>query len=346
MKDEILFPSLNLEHVNTLCLLVPPPWADWWRAIAQNAELEYRFPARNLRLDENVEAWRAQSYASCLGSVRHPVWPTDSLPYAFPFHRKYIVDRLWKNHSGTLPHEIDPAEWNCPETFQRIPAGSPFLDANLDLKLLRVESVEGMAPRIGIDVKELIDVATSALQGVPSATGTLDLYLDTLADKSRIRPEFAAFHADVAAVFSEPDWVNRLRDTLGLIHYNPSGSEIPVLIFSYPIRDLPYLQGQPAFRPLVPPLVLESNWNAAFCPSPLGGRTGHTIDLSGTAPGPRREVLHPTMRYRARHLFRFGNIGRQVEKDTLEIARSLHLTEIRKMYGRLDYGSETDSDIV
>jgi hypothetical protein len=331
--------------VNTLSSSVPPPWADWWLAIAQCADLECRFASRNLLLDENVEPWRAQSYSACLGSARDPVL-TDPLTHAFPSHRQYLVTKLWKNHSGTLPTEIDLDEWHCPETFQRIPASSPFLDANLDLRLVRVESAEGLAPRIGIGVKDLIDVATSALAGVVSAAATLDLYFETLADKSKVRPEFATFHADIDDVLAEGDWVDRVRDKLGLIHYNPSGSDIPVLVFSYPIKDLPYLQGQPAFRPLVPPVVLESNWNAAFCPSPMGGKTGHTIDLSGTPPGPRREVVHPTMQYQARHLFRVGNIRRRVERDTLEIARSLHLTEIRKIYNRLDYGSETDSDIV
>lgn len=320
---------------------------DWWRSIAEHSELEHRYPARNLLLDENVEDWRARSYADCLASAVNPVWPTDLLPYNFPLHKKYVVDRLWKGHSGILPKEIELAEWSCPETFQRIPEGSPFLDANLDLRLVRVESIEGMAPRIGVEPRHLTDIATAALGGAASAGRTLDLYFEALADKSKVRPEFATFLLDVFVVFSEPDWADRLRDTLGLIHYNPAaGTEIPVMVFSYPIRDLPHLQGRPAFRPLVPPVVLESNWNAAFCPSPAGGSTGHTIDLSGTVPVPRREVVHPTMQYQVAHLYRVGSVRRPVEKETLEIARSLHLTEIRKMYGRPDYASSTDSDIV
>ncbi len=327
---------------------VPLAWADWWRAIAGGAEVEHRFPARNLLLDENIEFWRAESYAEYLASVRNPVWPADALTHNYPPHRKYVVDRLWKGHSGTLPKEIDLAEWSCPETFRRIPAGSPFLDANLDLRLVRVESVEAMAARIGIDPKDLLGVATDALRGVAGAGRTLDLYFEVLADKSKVRPEFATFLADILPVFSELDWVDRLRDTLGLIHFNPTaGSEIPVLVFSYPLRDLPFLQGQPAFRPLVPPVTLESNWNPAFCPSPPGGRTGHTIDLSARTPVPRRrEVVRPTMQYRANHVYRVDSIRRPVEKDTLEVARSLHLTEIRKMCFRSDYASGTDSDIV
>jgi hypothetical protein len=294
-----------------------------------------------------LELWRAESYADCLKSVPDPSWPSDQLPYNFPPHKKYIVDRLWKNHSGTLPSVIDVTQWSCPETFQRIPAGSPFMDANLDLKLARVESVGGIAPRIGIDPQELFDLARSALTGVTGAAETLDLHFETLADKSKVRPEFATFLADLLPVFEKPDWADQLRDILGLLHYNPTvGNEISIMVFVYPIRDLPHLQGQPAFRPLVPPVVLESNWNAAFCPSPPGGKTGHTIDLSGTASAPpRREVVHPTVQYRSRHLYRLGQIRKPVA-DTLEVARSLHLTEIRKMTSRPDYAAGTDSDIV
>lgn len=334
--------------MNILSQTIPHAWSEWWRAIATNARVEHRFPARNLLLDENVEVWRAQSYAEFLAPVRDPVWPTDELPHNFTAHKNYVVDRLWKGHSGTLPREIDLDEWSCPETFQRIPAGSPFLDASLDLRLVRVESAVGMASRIGVAATVLVDVATSALAGAADAERTLDLLFETLADKSKVRPEFATFLADILPVFSEADWADRLRDTLGLIHYNPTaGGEIPILVFSYPIRDLPFLQGQPALRPLVPPVVLESNWNPAFCPSPPGGRTGHTIDLSAaTLVSQRREVVHPTLRYRASHLYRVANIRRPIESDTLEVARSLHLTEIRGMSGSPDYASGTDSDIV
>ncbi len=325
---------------------MPSAWVKWWCDVAQHAEPEHKFPARNLLLDDNIAAPRARAYADCFQSIPDPFWPVDALPYNFPPHKKYVTDRLWKNHSGVLPTILEPSDFTCPETFMNIPATSPFLDANLDLRLVRVEGASGMAARVGVDSGELMRLAGAASSGDAAAADAMDLYFEALAEKSAVRPEFATFLADVLPVFSEPDWEDRLRDTLGLIHHDPApGNEIPILVFSYPLKDLPYVQGHPATRPLVPPIVLESGWNSAFCPSPAGGRSGHTIDLAGATTAPRREVLHPTIQYHARHIYRVGNIRRPVEKGNLEIARSLHLTEIRKMYGRPDYAQATDSDI-
>ncbi len=120
-----------------------------------------------------------------------------------------------------------------------------------------------------------------------------------------------------------------------------------MLVFRYEIGSLARILGLGAdVRALVTPTVLDGTFSDAFCPAPLGAKTGHTLDLSGDCQGPRREVLHPTLAFGARHLWRVGTVNVAADLASLGTLRGLHLLWLREQCGIADYGADTDVDLV
>ena len=163
------------------------------------------------------------------------------------------------------------------------------------------------------------------------------------------RPAFAGFYLDVQDILSSTntDWADDLRDALGLYHFNPLSPvrELTVLVFQYPIRSVPHFLSDTKARPLVPPTVLDSRPNPAFCPVPAGSLTGHTVHLSGyqKVPPLMREVLHPPVAYKPSHLFRMGTIRKPVQVATLKESRQWHLEVVRDQSRRPDFAQLTDA---
>jgi hypothetical protein len=175
-----------------------------------------------------------------------------------------------------------------------------------------------------------------------------DLLL-SFAKRAEIRPSFAAFYEDVANVFeSGNEWADELRDCLGLAHLDPAarGREITIVVFRYPVSAVAKMRGlDNTMRPLARPTVLDGRFSSAFCPAPRFAVCGYVIDLSGKTGVVRREIVHPTIAYRAGHLWRLGTVRRRVEWDSLATARGLHLIGVRELTQRLDYGIDTDRDL-
>ena len=176
---------------------------------------------------------------------------------------------------------------------------------------------------------------------------------DLLAERNRkvqIRPTFAALYEDMEDLLDQLDWENRLRDAMGLLHMDPAergGAPIRILVFRYPINAVPKLTSMSANRrPLGAPTVLDMTFSAAFCPAPAGTDSGFVIDLTGEAPGTRREVIHPTAPYNASHLWRTGSISSAVKRGDVPVARGLHINAIRMASARPDFADKTDRDIL
>ena len=143
------------------------------------------------------------------------------------------------------------------------------------------------------------------------------------------------------------DWADKLRDRFGLAHHNPSApAGIAVLVLRYPIRDVLRVRSTDrSSRLLVVPNVLDGPHSPAFCPAPQGSVEGHTIELSSRYNLPRREVVHPPVDFRARHVLRVGDIRRPVPAD-LATARGLHLVYLQERCTRPDYALGTDRDLL
>lgn len=257
-----------------------------------------------------------------------------------------------------LPTEIDAADEDlCPETFRLVAPGSPFASSDQALHLVRTEELSFVARLSGVPPNRLKDLARDVAQRGTAASGfaALDSALRTWAKQIDLRPSFAAFWEDLSDLFgaapgADPDdWANRLRDRLGLAHLDPGarGEPIDVLIFRYEIGSLARILSLGAdVRALVTPTVLDGTFSDAFCPAPLGAMTGHTLDLSGACEGPRREVLHPTLAFGARHLWRIGTVNAPTDLASLGTLRGLHLVWLREQCGSADYAADTDGDLL
>ena len=337
-------------------LHAPADWLVWAKGSdgAKSSNLEHAFGVRNLLVDESVPDWRAANYGRYLtgNAITGEIdWKSlsDASRTWRGFHNKYFEERVVRPAPASgIPGKIDPTDDTlCPESFQQLPDSSPFLSASLNLDLVRVEDLATVATIGGYSTSALRDLADQFLKGDLSAEADLRDILDSFSMKRDLRPAFAGFYLDVEGIFSSSNtvWADDLRDALGLYRYNPLPpvSEFTVLVFKYPVRSVPHFLRDTKVRPLVPPTVLDSKPNPAFCPVPAGSLTGHTVHLNQKTPPPMREVLHPPVAYKPSHLFRMGVIRKPVQIATLEESRRWHLEVVREQSRRPDFAQSTDS---
>jgi len=318
-----------------------------------NDDTQYRFAARNFLLDEGVMPARCDSYRSSGAADAHAdchAWRGQ--------HEKYLYQQVYRPGPGSgVPVRLEQSDEDlCPETFRFVNPNSPFAYSDKGLHLIRTEELSFIARYSGVPEDRLKDLAQDVAEHGTSAKSFAEFEssLRTWTKKIELRPVFAAFWEDLADLFGTTpgndvsDWANRLRDRLGLAHYDPAqrGSSIDVLVFRYEIGCLAQIREfGPNVRALVSPTVLDGNLSYAFCPAPAGAKTGYTLDLSG-ANTPRREVLHPTLAFRARHLWRIGTITEPVDLSSFETLRGLHLLWLQGQTGVTDYAVDTDGDLL
>ena len=310
------------------------------------------FAARNFLLDEGVSPERADSYRRHGAVARHARYEDWK-----GIHESYLTTNVFlANSDPSPPDSIDPMDrYTCPETF-RLPAVNPFVPPEHGLDLVRMVDLRHISITVGMIEDEVWTVARNGLAS--RASSPERLLLDDMLEKwvsfLDLRPVYAAFWEDVAELFpgsaaeDQPGWANRLRDRMGLAHFNPSArlrERIRVIVFIYPVEMLPTLRTDRNRRPIVPPTVLDGRHSAAFCPAPRGSQIGSTVDLGASRPLPRREVLHPAIGFRSGHVFRIGEIDAPVDLALLPTVRGLHLQEIRLDSGRPEYGMGTDGDL-
>jgi len=314
------------------------------------------FAARNFLLDEGITEQRFESYRRSGAVGDH-----GTLDEWQSRHSKYLTSEVFRpGRPSGPPTSIDPKDPDeCPETFRYDAAlSSPFASADPSLDLLRVDELRFIARFADPgSIGRLRYLAGQKVRGALSADelAELDDALHAWASWIELRPVFAGFWEDFKDLFGadpsgdKPDWADAIRDRLGLAHLDPAarGKHIDILLFRYPLRNVPKLRAHRDVRPLVPPSVLDGSFSDAFCPAPGGASTGHTIDLSATVPiEGRREVLHPAVMFKANSIFRVGAVTRGVAKDVLPVARAFHLDQVRAAARRSDYALGTDGDLL
>jgi hypothetical protein len=123
---------------------------------------------------------------------------------------------------------------------------------------------------------------------------------------------------------------------------------VPVILFRHPVSrvfelgaGIPY-----AIELVAVPTVLDSRMSPAFCPTTREVAYGRILDLSGDLQYKLRfEVVHPMPRYRTEDIFRVGQIT-SVPARGIKEARKLHLSLLRDIILRADYGAGTDGDLL
>lgn len=305
------------------------------------------FLGRNFLLDEAVPEPRADSYEEEGAAARHA-----DLDAWEDRHEHYLerLVRLEQPVSGP-PGTLNPARpAACPETF-RFPETFTFAAAKTDLNLLRVVNARNLARHAAVAEADLLGWAREVLASGDreSAAGhALSAALGFWSSRFDLRPVYATFWEDQRDLFEtgRPDWADAIRDRLGLLHLSPRlRGEIPVLVFLYPVSEVPRHIEVRDGRPLAAPTVLDGELCEAFCPAPRGETCGRVVDLSAPFEEPSREVVHPFFPYRIEHLFRVGAVRRPVPSSLRE-ARKAHLLAVQTLCSRPDYGMGTDGDLL
>ena len=311
------------------------------------------FSARNFLLDENISAERCQSYHASGSAAAH----ANGQDWGAA-HENYLLQHVFRpGPAAGIPKIIDQDDEDiCPETFRILAADSPFVHSAESLHLVRTEELSFISRLSGVSTDKLKTWANDVAQNSSSAAShdALDSALRAWSKNIELRPMFAAYWEDLQDLFGEypsndaKGWANQLRDRLGLAHLDPKGrgGTIDVMLFRYPIKSLAQIEALGTDRrALMPPTVLDGTFSQAFCPSPNGEETGYTLDLSGELDTPKREVLHPTLAFTAKHLWRVGTIDAAIDLESMEILRELHLMWLRNKCANSDYALDTDGDL-
>jgi len=328
---------------------------EFLQSLAQELSLgNRRFIARNFLLDEGVCSERETTYERAGVMRRHA-----DLNDWQEMHGKYLFSEVYLRRPHPMPTQIDRTdENNCPETFRHQIAFRDFGAVDIGLDIIRVQDIPlRLVRRAGFDsVDELTDLARNVLADpfAISLIQRLDSALELWTRSLDLRPMWAGFWEDLWDLFGpdtsrdSPEWANELRDRFGLYHLNPamrSAVEIPIFVFRYPVRILPYLRGERDLRPIAIPTVLDGQFNEAFCPAPKDEPCGFTLYLGKQGGTLRREFLHPSVQFQAQHLFRVGTVTSPVPAD-LSDARAQHLQRICVEASRGDYANITDGDLL
>ncbi len=308
-----------------------------------------RFIPRNFLLDEGVVEERGASYRQVIADER----PSDFAAWGGA-HEGYLTERVSipraPDATDGMSHQSDRPD-SLPETFRHPAAFARFGGAHSSVLLLRVEPVTPIARLAAVAGADVVDLAHAISNGEPTTSRQaqrLDGLLGLWQNQLDSRPVFAGFFECFKDWFGDQPaadrngWADHLRNALGLYHLSAGTT---VLVFRYSVGEIRLWRGTTDTRPLVPPTVLDGRHSEAFCPAPAKRPTGHTVDLAAGGLEPAGEVLHPWIPFTSRNLFRVGTIDQPVPA-ILDEARGTHLLAIRDLSAIMDYGSDTDADLV
>ncbi len=241
--------------------------------------------ARNFLLDEGVSRERAQTYAEFVDGVLPPSNDSWRLNHRSHLDEQVFVPRETGARDGLAHQAADPA--SVAETFRYPTAFDRFGRANANLPLLRVEKTSHIAALAGVSEPELERLASVVCSGAGQDSAEwkqLDAALLRWQQQLQARPVYAGFleyfteFLGATPARDKPGWADELRDLLGLYHL-VAGTRI--VVFRYPVQDIPKAKGTPNLRPLSAPTVLDQDHSEAFCPSPSNADCGHAVDLQG-----------------------------------------------------------------
>jgi hypothetical protein len=206
-------------------------------------------------------------------------------------------------------------------------------------KIVRIESLTRPLVKHGITFERLQEAVTK------NETTVINGFLATWNTSSTRdwRPAFAAFKDEVIDDLARADWPSRLRDRLGLAHYNCADGPIPIALMEYSVAEVRAVaEGLGVSTPFTVPTVLDSGPWPYFFPAPVDLRCGRTMALYEVQNDKDllAEILHFRMTYKREHLVRLDEIRTPPDAYELRGLRNHHLFALHVACGRDDYGEE------
>jgi len=240
-----------------------------------------------------------------------------------------LVD-YWKTHvrnGNPLPDTFHPDL----EPASLAPGLEPFQP------IIRVEDLRTPLANAGLSFEEL-----QASLADPQRRPTIENFLSIWNDDRDTRPVFAAWKDQLYEEIDAEDWPERLRDRLGLAHYDPTdGRDIHVALMEYTVDDV--MKDTAALNlPVVftAPTVLDCKPWPYFFPSPQELPYGRAMALYHVDDERRllAEMLHPKLTYRFHHISKLGMVRRRPVTPDLKELRNRHLLALQVASVREDFG--------
>jgi len=237
---------------------------------------------------------------------------------------------------------------HVPVTFTVKNAGAlyePEIEPNQ--VIVRLECIDDVLKGINPDFADL----EQALKARPRDEELIGHVTDEFANFPGARPAFVAFKSEVASDLNSLDWLVRLRNRMGLGHYDPApGQRQAFALMEYLVKDVlsewQLLQVRGAARPFALPTVLDSRtFSPYFFPSPRNLESSFAVDLDQLGRNPIREMLHVRITYRPHHLVKAGELIGPLPSIDLAAVRDVHLERLRNDSGRDDFGATMTSEV-
>jgi hypothetical protein len=226
---------------------------------------------------------------------------------------------------------------DVPHTFQRALQPAELLHYDDHQKIVRLEGLDRPLRSIGwtfAELRQAFDDKNHAM---------LDKFMDVWDISRDARPSFGGFAAELADEIEAADWPCRLRDRLGLAHYDARTGPIAVALMSYPMRDVVAALEDPATAcAFTVPTVLDSEPWPYFFPAPAGLPYGRAMPLApiDSEDSLLAEILHCRLRYRRDHLIKVGEIVTPLGDLDIRALRNHHLTALRLAADDETFGEE------
>ena len=274
----------------------------------------------NLRDDERLGGGRGAAFEACAQPDAHDV---ESLRRAAI---DYYHERVRISHAE-------------PETFT--PVNDP---ANLGVlspeqKLVRLECLSEPLAKTGMSFEVLRTASSASDAGSRTLVETFIEQWNTRPDIRRNPISFAAFSDQLIEELAASDWPDKLRDRLGLPHFDPVSGPIPMVLVEYEVSEI-VAMGKAA--PFYAPTALDGTPYHQFFPTPTELNFGCPMALHIVRSDDEliAEVLHPRLSYRRKHLRAFGLIEKLVAKTDFVALRNTHVLALRLATLRDGFGTD------
>ncbi len=189
-----------------------------WR---QDTRVRERAKADNAWFEERVSAKRLTGYEAEVGDAIDAAGLVRS-------HIRYVRDFM----------EIGAG---VPQTFiaDFEPAILSAVGLDPHQSIIRLESLQRVFSYWPVDGDtDPLEALRNALDR--NDTAVINGFLDTWNESNirDFRPAFAAWKDELLTELAADDWPDRLRDRLGLEHYDCAAGPIPVALMEYPVQDV------------------------------------------------------------------------------------------------------------
>lgn len=286
--------------------------------------------ADNYLFEERVGAQRQQEYENGLTAPLAIMGD-----WRFQHDKRYLVSRI----KGKDDHFV-------PDTFLANNSDAQLSGFAANHELVRIEDLSFALTKTPITYVHLVALLTKRKEGDNAAT--LNRFIQDWNTARFNWPMFSAIYDEVREDAEHPDWPHRLRDRLGLDHFQGSDTErIPVALMRYPSKlvsdKLKRGRGTGADTRVraafALPTALDGELNHAYFPAPKGHPYGATLNLAEPwQPVLSAEILNLRIDYQPDHLWKIGEIVRPTGYRDLRIQRDQHLALLRKESGNATFG--------